>query len=105
MSKFFVSLYFGFKFQLHLVFYLRYCANYKYYRVTSIADRLNVDFALIHKERKRANEVEKMTLVGNVRDRVSFCSHCKRNFINVIVVRFSNLIELSFIAFSGCFIS
>lgn len=26
-------------------------------RVTSIADRLNVDFALIHKERKRANEV------------------------------------------------
>ncbi len=37
--------------------------------VTSIADRLNVDFALIHKERKRANEVEKMTLVGNVRDK------------------------------------
>ncbi|KAE9414548.1 hypothetical protein Angca_007668, partial [Angiostrongylus cantonensis] len=33
-------------------------------RVTSIADRLNVDFALIHKERKRANEVEKMTLVA-----------------------------------------
>ncbi|KAF7638900.1 Pribosyltran_N domain-containing protein [Meloidogyne graminicola] len=35
-------------------------------RVTSIADRLNVDFALIHKERKIANEVEKMTLVGDV---------------------------------------
>lgn len=29
-------------------------------RVTSIADRLNVDFALIHKERKRANEVSEM---------------------------------------------
>uniref|UniRef100_A0A4W6E3H5 ribose-phosphate diphosphokinase n=1 Tax=Lates calcarifer TaxID=8187 RepID=A0A4W6E3H5_LATCA len=27
-------------------------------RVTSIADRLNVDFALIHKERKKANEVD-----------------------------------------------
>jgi len=40
-------------------------------RVTSIADRLNVDFALIHKERKRANEVEKMTLVGNVKDKVA----------------------------------
>lgn len=35
-------------------------------RVTSIADRLNVDFALIHKERKIANEVQKMTLVGDV---------------------------------------
>ena len=35
-------------------------------RVTSIADKLNVDFALIHKERKRANEVDNMTLVGNV---------------------------------------
>jgi len=41
-----------------------------YLRVTSIADRLNVDFALIHKERKRANEVEKMTLVGNVQNKV-----------------------------------
>lgn len=46
--------------------------NKKFFRVTSIADRLNVDFALIHKERKRANEVEKMTLVGNVKDKVLF---------------------------------
>lgn len=38
-------------------------------RVTSIADRLDVDFALIHKERKRANEVDRMVLVGDVRDR------------------------------------
>jgi ribose-phosphate pyrophosphokinase len=40
-------------------------------RVTSIADRLNVDFALIHKERKKANEVASMVLVGEVRDRVA----------------------------------
>uniref|UniRef100_A0AC34GXY9 Ribose-phosphate diphosphokinase n=1 Tax=Panagrolaimus sp. ES5 TaxID=591445 RepID=A0AC34GXY9_9BILA len=40
-------------------------------RVTAIADRLKVDFALIHKERKRANEVEKMTLVGDVTDKVA----------------------------------
>lgn len=40
-------------------------------RVTSIADRLNVDFALIHKERKRANEVSSMVLVGDVTDRVA----------------------------------
>ncbi|KJE96240.1 ribose-phosphate pyrophosphokinase 2 [Capsaspora owczarzaki ATCC 30864] len=35
-------------------------------RVTSIADRLNTDFALIHKERKKANEVASMVLVGDV---------------------------------------
>uniref|UniRef100_A0A1B0DKM7 ribose-phosphate diphosphokinase n=1 Tax=Phlebotomus papatasi TaxID=29031 RepID=A0A1B0DKM7_PHLPP len=40
-------------------------------RVTSIADRLNVEFALIHKERKKANEVSSMVLVGDVKDRVA----------------------------------
>lgn len=40
-------------------------------RVTSIADRLNIEFALIHKERKRANEVHSMVLVGDVRDKVA----------------------------------
>ncbi|XP_065896716.1 ribose-phosphate pyrophosphokinase 1-like [Dysidea avara] len=40
-------------------------------RVTSIADNLNVDFALIHKERKKANEVSKMVLVGDVKDKVT----------------------------------
>jgi len=40
-------------------------------RVTSIADRLNVDFALIHKERKKANEVASMVLVGDVRGRTA----------------------------------
>lgn len=40
-------------------------------RVTSIADRLNVEFALIHKERKKANEVASMVLVGDVRDKIA----------------------------------
>uniref|UniRef100_A0A8C3VLX7 ribose-phosphate diphosphokinase n=1 Tax=Catagonus wagneri TaxID=51154 RepID=A0A8C3VLX7_9CETA len=40
-------------------------------RVTSIADRLNVDFALIHKERKKASEVDRMVLVGDVKDRTA----------------------------------
>jgi hypothetical protein len=35
-------------------------------RATAIADKLDVDFALIHKERKKANEVSRMVLVGNV---------------------------------------
>lgn len=46
-------------------------ANTLFCRVTSIADRLNVDFALIHKERKKANEVDRMVLVGDVKDRVA----------------------------------
>ncbi|XP_029766568.1 ribose-phosphate pyrophosphokinase 2 [Terrapene carolina triunguis] len=40
-------------------------------QVTSIADRLNVEFALIHKERKKANEVDRMVLVGDVKDRIA----------------------------------
>ncbi|EDQ87420.1 uncharacterized protein MONBRDRAFT_33328 [Monosiga brevicollis MX1] len=35
-------------------------------RVTSIAEQLGAAFALIHKERKKANEVASMTLVGHV---------------------------------------
>ena len=35
-------------------------------RATSIADRLNLGFAIIHKERARPNEVSRMTLVGDV---------------------------------------
>merc|ERR1712013_65014 len=40
-------------------------------RVTAIADRLNIEFALIHKERKKANEVDRMVLVGDAKDRVA----------------------------------
>jgi ribose-phosphate pyrophosphokinase len=40
-------------------------------RATSLADRLDLPFALIHKERSRPNEVSRMTLVGNVRDKVA----------------------------------
>ena len=40
-------------------------------RVTAIADRLNVEFALIHKERKKANEVDRMVLVGDAKVRLS----------------------------------
>lgn len=32
---------------------------------------MDLDFALIHKERKRANEVSKMVLVGNVNGKVA----------------------------------
>lgn len=32
-------------------------------RATSIADKLDVEFALIHKERKKANEVSRMVFL------------------------------------------
>ncbi|KAL8747410.1 MAG: hypothetical protein Q9190_000714 [Brigantiaea leucoxantha] len=40
-------------------------------RATSIADRLDLGFALIHKERPRPNEVSRMVLVGDVRDKIA----------------------------------
>lgn len=40
-------------------------------RATSIADRLNTGFALIHKERPRPNVVGRMVLVGDVQDKVA----------------------------------
>lgn len=39
-------------------------------RVAAIADKLDVNFALIHKERQKANEVSRMVLVGNVSGKV-----------------------------------
>lgn len=45
-------------------------ANEVINRVTSIADRLGLDFAIIHKERARPNEVSKMVLVGEVKDKI-----------------------------------
>ncbi|ORZ41390.1 ribose-phosphate pyrophosphokinase [Catenaria anguillulae PL171] len=40
-------------------------------RATAIADRLGIDFALIHKERKVANQVARMVLVGSVKDKIA----------------------------------
>jgi ribose-phosphate pyrophosphokinase len=36
-----------------------------------MADRLGVDFALFHKERKKANEVSRMILVGQVKGKIA----------------------------------
>ncbi|RFU28232.1 hypothetical protein B7463_g8119, partial [Scytalidium lignicola] len=40
-------------------------------RATSIADRLDLGFALIHKERARPNEVSRMVLVGDVKEKIA----------------------------------
>ncbi|KAI3405311.2 PRS4 [Candida oxycetoniae] len=39
-------------------------------RVASLADKLDVQFALIHKERQKANEISRMVLVGDVSDKI-----------------------------------
>lgn len=39
-------------------------------RATALADRLDLNFALIHKERARPNEVSRMTLVGDVAGKI-----------------------------------
>ena len=41
-------------------------------RVTAIADRLNIEFALIHKERKKANEV-RISKLGEPTIMMMFC--------------------------------
>jgi hypothetical protein len=40
-------------------------------RASSMASRLQIDFALFHKERKKANEVSRMVLVGDVKGKVA----------------------------------
>lgn len=40
-------------------------------RAASIADNLNIGFALIHKERPRPNVVGRMVLVGDVQDKIA----------------------------------
>jgi len=40
-------------------------------RATALADRLDLNFALIHKERARPNEVSRMTLVGDVESKIA----------------------------------
>lgn len=39
-------------------------------RAAGLADRLDLNFALIHKERAKANEVSRMVLVGNVTNKI-----------------------------------
>jgi phosphoribosylpyrophosphate synthetase len=41
-------------------------ADYRRNSATSIADKLNVDFALFHKERKKASELTASTCAPNV---------------------------------------
>merc|ERR1711862_778162 len=62
-------------------------------RVTAIADRLNVEFALIHKERKKANEVDRMVLAGDAKDRVAILVDDMADTCGTIVMAANKLME------------
>ncbi|ORX38409.1 phosphoribosyltransferase-like protein [Kockovaella imperatae] len=62
-------------------------------RATNIADKLNVDFALFHKERKRANEVSRMVLVGSVKDKVAILVDDMADTCGTMGLAARNLIE------------
>jgi len=62
-------------------------------RVTAIADRLNVEFALIHKERKKANEVAEMVLVGDVKNRIAVLVDDMADTCGTICLAASKLVD------------
>jgi len=62
-------------------------------RVTSIADKLDVDFALIHKERKKANEVSRMVLVGSVEGKIAVLVDDMADTCGTLVLAAKTLLE------------
>jgi len=62
-------------------------------RATSMADRLGVDFALFHKERKKANEVSRMVLVGHVKDKIAILVDDMADTCGTLVLAAKHLTE------------
>lgn len=63
------------------------------HRATSIADRLNVEFALFHKERKKANEVSRMVLVGSVTGKIAILVDDMADTCGTLGLAARNLLE------------
>ncbi|KAJ7638296.1 phosphoribosyltransferase-like protein [Roridomyces roridus] len=62
-------------------------------RATSMADRLGVDFALFHKERKKANEVSRMVLVGHVAGKTAILVDDMADTCGTLVLAATHLTE------------
>jgi len=62
-------------------------------RATSMADRLGVDFALFHKERKKANEVSRMVLVGHAKDKIAILVDDMADTCGTICLAAQHLLE------------
>ena len=62
-------------------------------RVASLADKLDLNFALIHKERQKANEVSRMVLVGDVKDKICIIIDDMADTCGTLVKACDTLIE------------
>ncbi|KAF8332409.1 phosphoribosyltransferase-like protein [Cantharellus anzutake] len=62
-------------------------------RATSIADRLGVDFAIFHKERKKANEVSRMVLVGQCEGKIAILVDDMADTCGTICLAAHHLVE------------
>jgi ribose-phosphate pyrophosphokinase len=62
-------------------------------RATAIADRIGTDFAIFHKERKKANEVSRMVLVGTVKDKVAILVDDMADTCGTLVLAAQHLTE------------
>lgn len=62
-------------------------------RCAALADRLDLDFAIIHKERKRANEVSRMVLVGEVAGRTAIIIDDMADTCGTLVLAAQTLME------------
>ncbi|EUC53714.1 ribose-phosphate pyrophosphokinase [Rhizoctonia solani AG-3 Rhs1AP] len=62
-------------------------------RATAIADRLGVEFALFHKERKKANEVSRMVLVGHVTGKIAILVDDMADTCGTLVRAAQHLVE------------
>ena len=58
-----------------------------------MADRLGVDFALFHKERKKANEVSRMVLVGHVTGKIAILVDDMADTCGTLVLAASHLAD------------
>ncbi|KEI40334.1 uncharacterized protein L969DRAFT_94140 [Mixia osmundae IAM 14324] len=60
-------------------------------RASSMAAKLDLDFALFHKERKKANEVARMVLVGNVKGKTAVLVDDMADTCGTLVLAAQNL--------------
>jgi ribose-phosphate pyrophosphokinase len=58
-----------------------------------VAAKLDLEFALFHKERKKANEVARMVLVGNVKDKTAILIDDMADTCGTLVLAAKHLLE------------
>lgn len=62
-------------------------------RASSLAARLDLDFALFHKERKKANEVARMVLVGHVEGKTAVLIDDMADTCGTLIMAANKLVE------------